>query len=134
MTPPILPMSTTSSSGPADWNEICGRTRSSASLGRNDVLFIDEIHGLPQAVAESFYQAIDAYSLSLPVSLGRETRTVVLKLEPFTLIGATTEESLLPKPLHSRFETKERLDLYSAADLEQIALARGPALGVEVTR
>jgi len=103
------------------------------SLRKGDVLFIDEIHGLPRPLAECFYPAVDDRAISLPVICGGETRSVKLRLEPFFLIGATTEEAQLPKPLHSRFALRERLDLYSTGELAAIAVARGRALGVEVT-
>ena len=47
--------------------------------------------------------------------------------------GATTEESLLPKPFHSRFGIRERLDFYSKGELEEIARGGSAALGVEIT-
>ena len=53
---------------------------------------------------------------------------------PFLLIGATTEESLLPKPLRSRFTLKERLEPYSREELETMAVSAGRKLGVDVTR
>jgi len=103
------------------------------SLRKGDVLFIDEIHGLPTPVAECLYQAIDDGVISITVLSGSEARLVKFRLEPFVLIGATTEEAQLPKPLHSRFALRERLDLYATGELAAIAVARGKALGVEVT-
>jgi len=103
------------------------------SLRKADVFFIDEIHGLARPVAECLYQAIDERTISLPVICGNETRIVKLRLEPFFLIGATTEEADLPKPLHSRFSLRKRLDLYATGELAAIAVARGRALGVGVT-
>jgi Holliday junction DNA helicase RuvB len=103
------------------------------SLRKGDVLFIDEIHGLPTAVAECLYQAIDEWALSILFICGSEARLVKLRLERFFLIGATTEEAQLPKPFHSRFALRERLDLYTPGELAAIAVARGKALGVEVT-
>jgi Holliday junction DNA helicase RuvB len=72
--------------------------------------------------------------VSIMVASGSRAQIVKLKLEPFVLVGATTEESLLPKPFHSRFGIRERLDFYSKSELEEIALGRGAALGVEITR
>ncbi|MBI4586400.1 MAG: Holliday junction branch migration DNA helicase RuvB [Planctomycetes bacterium] len=103
-----------------------------SDLRKGDLFFCDEIHRLPLPVAECLYQALDELSLSFTVACGVEIRLVKLKLEPFVLVGATTEESLLPRPLHSRFGIKERLDFYSLAELEEIALREGRSLGVEV--
>jgi Holliday junction DNA helicase RuvB len=54
-------------------------------------------------------------------------------IEPFVLIGATTEEARIPRPLLSRFALRERLDLYAEEDLAKMALAAGRSRGVEVT-
>src|SRR5262245_39549872 len=83
------------------------------SLRKGDVLFIDEIHGLARPVAECLYQAIDERAVSVPIICGSEARLVKLRLEPFFLIGATTEMPDLPKPVLSRFAMRDRLDLYA---------------------
>jgi len=113
--------------------DILALLRLLVSLKRGDVLFIDEIHGMPRQVAEYFYQALDQSTVSIAIISGGEARLTKLRLEPFFFIGATTEEDLLPKPFHSRFADTARLDLYSTADLAAIAVARGRAAGVEVT-
>jgi holliday junction DNA helicase RuvB len=103
-------------------------------LERGSVLFIDEIHALPVKIAESLYQALDERAINLPVAHGSRTKIVKLHLEPFLLIGATTEESDLPRPLRSRFATYERLDFYPLEDLERLALAAGRRSSVELDR
>src|SRR5437867_90412 len=104
-----------------------------SSLREGDVLFIDEIHGIGTRIAECLYQALDEQSVSLRIVSGSRAKLVKLKLEPFVLVGATTEESLLPKPFHSRFGIRERLDFYSKGELEEIARGGSAALGVEIT-
>lgn len=84
-------------------------------------------------MAECLYQAIEERSLSLPVLQGVRTRTVTFRLEPFLLIGATTEEYDLPRLLRSRFGIIERLDHYKPEDLRDMAAAEGNRLGIEVT-
>ncbi len=103
-------------------------------LGKNEILFIDEIHSLPHAVAECLYQALDDGSLPCLLECGPDVQVEKWKLEPFLLVGATTEESLLPRPLHSRFSLKERLDFYSTGDLEKIVRNEGEKLGARVSR
>jgi Holliday junction DNA helicase RuvB len=105
-----------------------------SELRKGDVLFLDEIHGLPLALAEHLYRAIDERAISVPVSYEGQVRPITLRLEPFVLVGATTEESLLPRPFHSRFEIRERLDFYAKAELEEIVRGRSRELGIEVTR
>jgi len=102
------------------------------SLGKGDVLFIDEIHGLPTSLGECFYQALDQGTVSMTIVCGSEAHLVKLRLEPFFFIGATTEEAKIAKPLLSRFVLRERLDLYSTAELAAIAMVRARGLGVEI--
>ena len=56
-----------------------------------------------------------------------------MKLERFTLIGATTRTGLLAAPLRDRFPIQERLDYYATPELKEIATraARKLALPVE---
>jgi Holliday junction DNA helicase RuvB len=73
------------------------------------VLFLDEIHAMPQAVLEVLYTAMEGRYVDLIVTAETETRTIRLKLKPFTLVAATTEEGRLPAALISRF--RRRIDL-----------------------
>jgi Holliday junction DNA helicase RuvB len=89
-------------------------------LARHDVLFIDEIHDLPTPVAEVLYEALTDRRLSLPVFSGAHVRTLVLRLEPFTLMGATTDEGELTEAFLSRFEHFEHLRFYNQRELAEI--------------
>src|SRR6056297_2097150 len=60
-----------------------------------DVLFIDEIHRLSPVVEEYLYSAMEDYSIDIMIDKGPSARSVQLKLNPFTLIGATTRSGLL---------------------------------------
>jgi Holliday junction DNA helicase RuvB len=87
------------------------------TLGRHDVLFLDEIHGLKPAMQELLYTAAeDGY-----VDLSAGKRMVRLPLQPFTLIGATTRAHLLTGPLRDRFAYTFQLGHYSVEDLATIA-------------
>jgi len=52
---------------------------------------------------------------------GPAARSIKLDLQPFTLIGATTRAGLLTSPLRDRFGIVQRLEFYSADELEAIA-------------
>ena len=91
------------------------------SVRRGDVVFIDEIHALPRPLAEVLYEALEDFSISLPVSDGVRTRTVTVELPRFTLVAATTELGELPEPLIARFPLREHLELYSVSDLAEMA-------------
>jgi Holliday junction DNA helicase RuvB len=102
-------------------------------LEKGSVLFIDEIHRVPAPVAELLYQALDEGALSIPVLTGGRTRLARIKLEPFLLIGATTEECLIPAPLLSRFGIRERLSFYAMEDLVAMAATSARSMGIELT-
>ncbi len=91
-------------------------------LQQGDILFIDEIHRLSRTVEEYLYPAMEDYLLDLIIESGPGARSVRMKLNRFTLVGATTRIGLLSSPLRSRFPFALRLDYYSLASLEQILL------------
>ena len=89
-------------------------------LSARDVLFIDEIHRMSPAVEEMLYPALEDFEADVVVGQGPSARTVKMRLEQFTLIGATTRTGLLTSPLRSRFGIQHRLEFYTPADLEEI--------------
>jgi Holliday junction DNA helicase RuvB len=102
------------------------------NLAAGDVLFIDEIHRMPPAVEEILYPALEDYEVDIVIGQGPSARTVKMRLERFTLVGATTRTGLLTSPLRSRFGIVHRLEFYSAADLEEIIRRSARILGVSV--
>ena len=91
-----------------------------AELRDGDVLFIDEIHAIPQPVAEFLYEAMQDGQLSLSITRAGRCRPVTLQLPAFTLIGATTDEGLLPEPFVARFENREQLRFYGVRELTEL--------------
>lgn len=61
------------------------------NLEARDVLFIDEIHRMNPVVEEVLYPAMEDFELDLVIGEGPAARTVRIELQPFTLVGATTE-------------------------------------------
>jgi Holliday junction DNA helicase RuvB len=55
-----------------------------------------------------------------------------MRLERFTLIGATTRTGLLTSPLRSRFGIVHRLEFYPSADLEEIVRRSARILNVPI--
>jgi Holliday junction DNA helicase RuvB len=90
------------------------------NLKTGDVLFIDEIHRLGTVAEEYLYPAMEDFSLDLMIDSGPSARSVQVKLNPFTLVGATTRHGLLSAPLRSRFLIHLRLDYYDSKTLSQI--------------
>src|ERR1700694_3442861 len=73
------------------------------NLDRGDVLFIDEIHRMSRVVEEYLYPAMEDFQLDLVIDAGSNARSVKIKLNRFTLVGATTRMGLISAPLRSRF-------------------------------
>jgi Holliday junction DNA helicase RuvB len=99
-------------------------------IGRNDILFIDEIHRLSAPIEEGLYPAIEDFRIDVVMGEGPFAESIPIDLKPFTLVGATTRAGLLTKPLHERFGVSLRLDFYPVADLEKIVLRSARLLGV----
>jgi Holliday junction DNA helicase RuvB len=102
------------------------------NLELNDVLFIDEIHRLSPVVEEYLYSAMEDYKIDIMIETGPNARSVQIKLNPFTLIGATTRSGLLTAPLRSRFGINSRLSYYEAETLEKIIKRSAQILGVPI--
>lgn len=91
-----------------------------SNLKEGDILFIDEIHRLPRQVEEYLYPAVEDFKLDLLIDSGPSARTVQIKLQPFTLVAATTRAGLVSSPMRSRFVFNCRLDYYEPKLLSSI--------------
>ncbi len=100
------------------------------NLQPRDVLFVDEIHRLSPVVEEVLYPAMEDYQLDIMIGEGPAARSIKLNLPPFTLVGATTRAGLLTSPLRDRFGIVQRLEFYSAEELEHIVVRSAGILGV----
>ncbi len=101
------------------------------NLSEGDVLFIDEIHRLQKTIEEYLYPAMEDFRLDIIIDQGPNARSVRLTLPRFTLIGATTRSGLLSSPMLTRFGIRERLDYYTALQLQGILLRGARLLKVE---
>jgi holliday junction DNA helicase RuvB len=99
-------------------------------LSARDVLFIDEIHRMSPAVEEILYPALEDFEVDIVIGQGPSARTMKMRLERFTLIGATTRTGLLTSPLRSRFGIQHRLEFYTPGDLEEIVRRSARILNV----
>lgn len=103
------------------------------SLEPTDVLFIDEIHRLSPVVEEYLYSAMEDYRIDILIDKGPGARIVQLKLNPFTLIGATTRSGLLTSPLRARFGIKALLEYYDLQVLKSIILRSSNILNIKIS-
>ena len=102
------------------------------NLEEGDVLFIDEIHRLSPVVEEYLYSAMEDYKIDIMIDSGPNARSVQIKINPFTLIGATTRAGLLTAPLRARFGINSRLEYYDKDLLATIVKRSSGILNIEV--
>jgi len=101
------------------------------SLQPGDVLFIDEVHRLSRVVEEVLYSAMEDFFLSWMVGKGLAARNVNLRINPFTLIGATTRYSMISAPLRDRFGSVFRLEYYDTSEMKVIVRRSARIMEVE---
>ncbi|MBT5090463.1 MAG: Holliday junction branch migration DNA helicase RuvB [Flavobacteriales bacterium] len=104
------------------------------NLDERDVLFIDEIHRLNPIVEEYLYSAMEDFQIDIMIESGPNARSVQIKLNPFTLIGATTRSGLLTAPLRARFGITSRLEYYKKSLLSEIVNRSATILDVSITK
>jgi len=102
------------------------------NLDEREVLFIDEIHRLNPAVEENLYPAMEDFEFDIMIGQGPHSRSVKLPLKPFTLIGATTRTGLVSAPMLSRFGIVERLNFYTAKELQKIVSRSAGILNMDI--
>ncbi|MBI2344986.1 Holliday junction branch migration DNA helicase RuvB [Candidatus Dependentiae bacterium] len=103
-----------------------------SGLGKHDILFIDEIHRTPSHVEEVLYSAMEQFKIDVIIGQGPGAKTVTLPIQPFTLIGATTQSGAISAPLRSRFGIIESLDFYTADELSQVILQNAQYLKITI--
>jgi len=95
-----------------------------------DVVFIDEIHLLDPSHQHTLLIAIDERKIFLPNSNGGAPQAITLS--DFTLVGATTDEHRLIRPLVDRFKLLLRFNYYSTEELAEIVRTRAKGLGWQI--
>ncbi len=103
------------------------------NLEPRDILFIDEIHRLRPVIEEFLYPAMEDYRIEIRLGDGPRAQTFSMKLERYTLVGATTRFGLLTAPMRARFGVIERLGFYPEGELLQIVERSAEILGVPIT-
>lgn len=102
------------------------------SLKEGDILFIDEIHRLSHVIEEILYPAMEDYKIDIIIGQGPSAKSIRLDLNHFTLVGATTNQGSLTKPLRDRFGVIEHLDLYDNKSLGKIISRSAGILQVDI--
>lgn len=102
------------------------------SLKKGDLLFIDEIHRLNKTVEETLYSAMEDYALDIILGKGPAARSVRLKLQKFTIVGATTRIGLISGPMRDRFGIVQQIDFYEDKNLAEIVVRTADLLKVKI--
>lgn len=102
------------------------------NLEPGDVLFIDEVHRMRNAVQEILYPVMEDFVLDVPVGEGPNANIVRVPLPRFTLIGATTREGVLTAPFRDRFGIRIHLGYYSVEELQEIVNQNANILDIEI--
>ncbi len=105
-----------------------------SGLGKHDILFIDEIHRAPAHVEEVLYSAMEQFKIDVIIGQGPGAKTITLPLQPFTLIGATTQSGAISAPLRSRFGIIEALNFYTIDELAQVILQNAEFLNITMCK
>ncbi len=103
------------------------------TLKKGDLLFIDEIHRLSKMVEETLYSAMEDYVLDIVLGKGPSARSVRLKLQKFTIVGATTRIGLISGPMRDRFGYVQQIDFYEDDNLAEIVKRTAKVLNVEIS-
>ena len=101
------------------------------NLAAGDILFIDEVHRLPKVVEEVLYPAMEDRVIDIVMGKGPSAKTVRLQLEPFTLVGATTQIGKIGSPMRDRFGLIQRLDYFKEDDLLNILKRAAKLWGIK---
>ena len=90
------------------------------SMQENEILFIDEIHGVNIKCLELFYSTMEENSLDLNIGKDFNCKLTRIKLPSFTIIAATTIYGKLPQPLIDRFGIIINLNEYDEIEIKNI--------------
>jgi holliday junction DNA helicase RuvB len=104
------------------------------NLREGDILFIDEIHRLRPVIEEFLYPAMEDWRVEIRLAEGPRAETMTMKVERFTLVGATTRFGLLTAPMRARFGIVQRLNFYPPEDLVTIVRRSAEILGVSASK
>lgn len=99
-----------------------------------DILFIDEIHRLRPIIEEFLYPAMEDWQVDIRLSDGPKAQTMTMKIERFTLVGATTRFGSLTAPMRARFGIVQRMNYYPPEELVTIVQRSAEILGVDATK
>jgi holliday junction DNA helicase RuvB len=102
------------------------------NLDQPSVVFIDEIHRLRTEVEETLYTAMEDKKIDIMIGKGQGVSTVRMDLQPFVLIGATTQFGKISKPLRDRFPTIFKMESYALDEMMTLVERNIAILGIQL--
>ncbi|TPI01587.1 Holliday junction branch migration DNA helicase RuvB [Mycoplasma struthionis] len=91
-----------------------------SSINENDIIFIDEIHGINKNIEEMLYSALEDKVIDVVLGVDGDKKIMRMQLKNFSLIGATTKFQNISKPLKDRFGYVGKLLPYEENEIEKI--------------
>lgn len=122
-----------------EFHEILGQTITSPQAlngflmspeSANSILFIDECHEMNPWIQTALYKAIEEGCVFIANEMQQKVQK--LKLQPFTLILATTDPQRLLQPLRDRIKLNCQLRRYSSDDIQLILRQKILQIGWDV--
>lgn len=95
-------------------------------ITQNSVVFMDEIHRLPTAVEERFYTILEDFKLD-------DGGYDPLQIPKFTMVGATTLQGAVSRPLRDRFGLILEIEPYTNAELTEVVLGAARRLTLDIS-
>ncbi len=89
-------------------------------INDGDFIFIDEIHAMSIECMETLYSILEDFKLDIKIGVNNNQKITRVALPRFTLIGATTNISKMPKALEERFAISLFFDVYDDIEIEEI--------------
>ena len=102
------------------------------NLEPHTVLFIDEIHRLKAPLEEVLYSGMEDGVVDIMMGKGQGVNLGRFDLNPFVLVGATTQLGKVSKPLKDRFPTVFHLQPYTEADMLALVERNIAILGLQL--
>lgn len=100
-----------------------------SGLQDGDIVFVDEVHGIPRKVQDSLLIPLESNEMEIQTQAGPQR----LQLPRWTMIAATTLPQKLDPALKRRLPNKFSLKLLSTDDLIPIATGMADSMGLKYT-
>ncbi len=105
-----------------------------STIENNDVILIDEIHGINKQIEELLYSALEEGVVDVPIGVDGESKIIRMKLPIFTIVGATTKIHLVSTPLKERFGLVAKLLNYSLDEIIEVITNSSTTLDIKINK